>query len=495
LIDNGSIVHHLGSTLYIPDTKVVNGSGTIVDYVEVRGSLHATGGQAIDLKNGVKVLGNGSVRLGAMTLYVDNEFSGISDSGELLADEEYIGCNGTGTFIQNGGNNTISGEFSVGRTFHSNGTYELHAGELSANCEYIGYGGTGTFIQNGGSNTISGEFSVGRRTYSHGTYELHAGELSADEEYIGYQGTGTFIQNGGNNTISGGLFVGIRSIYRGTYELHAGTLSAGVINIRRSGTLGIHNAQAEITVHAKLYFSTDSTFTAVPGSAIHMTGAAFENESTDADALAGLANLTLIFEGGLEDIDPFEVAGEDMGAVREGFDGNFVLDTLQLGGEAGVGQVQLIDLFDNQPEWEGSEALYVENLLLRDGSYLDLNGLNLYYRTFTNLGGTIELGGGGMFLVSIPGDANCNGVVDDADASILASHWQQTGMDWEDGDFNNDGIVNDRDASIMAAHWQQTWEDEGESAAAVPEPSAIILCIPLCLAGILLSRRRYRRPA
>jgi hypothetical protein len=259
-----------------------------------------------------------------------------------------------------------------------------------------------------------------------------------------------------------------------------------------NGTLNITDPAASITVSSLLYFGPDGTLAAVPGSTIHMTGSAFENESTDSSDLSGLANLTLIFEGGTEDVDPFEVAGEDLGAVREGFYGNFVLGTLQLGGEAGVGQVQLVDLFENQ-FWTGDEALYVENLLLGDGSLLDLNGLNLYYRTFTDLGGTIEMNGGGMFQVSIPGDANCDGVVDDQDASILASHWQQSGMYWKDGDFNNDGIVNDLDASILAAHWQQTWE--GEGAADVPEPSAILLCIPLCFAGLLLGRRRHRRPA
>jgi hypothetical protein len=152
----------------------------------------------------------------------------------------------------------------------------------------------------------------------------------------------------------------------------------------------------------------------------------------------------------------------------------------------------LVDLFDNQPEWVGSEALYVEHLQLEDGALLDLNGLNLYYRSFINMGGTIELGGGNLIQVSMPGDANRDDVVNDHDALILASHWQQTGMNWEDGDFNNDGIVNDRDASILAAHWQQTWEGEGEGAAAVPEPSVILLCIPLCLAGLLLGRWRHR---
>ena len=37
---------------------------------------------------------------------------------------------------------------------------------------------------------------------------------------------------------------------------------------------------------------------AAPGSAIHMTGSNFENTSTSAAAMAGLSNLTLVFEGG-----------------------------------------------------------------------------------------------------------------------------------------------------------------------------------------------------
>jgi hypothetical protein len=76
----------------------------------------------------------------------------------------------------------------------------------------------------------------------------------------------------------------------------------------------------------------------------------------------------------------------------------------------------------------------------------------------------------------IPGDANGDDVVNDADASILAAHWQQSGG-WGDGDFNNDGVVNDQDASILAAHWGET----REGATAVPEPSVLVL-----LAGGLL---------
>ena len=53
-----------------------------------------------------------------------------------------------------------------------------------------------------------------------------------------------------------------------------------------------------------------------------------------------------------------------------------------------------------------------------------------------------------------PGDANGDGVVDDADAIILAANWQSSGAAWEDGDFNGDGIVDDADATLLAANWQ-----------------------------------------
>jgi predicted GH43/DUF377 family glycosyl hydrolase len=83
-----------------------------------------------------------------------------------------------------------------------------------------------------------------------------------------------------------------------------------------------------------------------------------------------------------------------------------------------------------------------------------------------------------------PGDANGDGIVDDEDASILAAHWQQAGMSWEDGDFSGDGVVDDADASILAAHWQET----AEGSASVPEPASLAM-----LAGVLLSLLLWRR--
>jgi VCBS repeat-containing protein len=94
-----------------------------------------------------------------------------------------------------------------------------------------------------------------------------------------------------------------------------------------------------------------------------------------------------------------------------------------------------------------------------------------------------------IMVLVLPGDANGDGTVDDADASILAAHWQmQSGATWADGDFNGDGKVDDRDASILAAHWL---ESLGESSAPVPEPSILAGLLGIALAGgIWLTQRR-----
>jgi hypothetical protein len=90
----------------------------------------------------------------------------------------------------------------------------------------------------------------------------------------------------------------------------------------------------------------------------------------------------------------------------------------------------------------------------------------------------------------IPGDANGDDVVDDADASILAAHWQQSGEDigWEDGDFNGDGVVDGQDASILAAHWQ----NNGEGSAPVPEPatSTLLILAALTLLVVAMAKRQ-----
>ncbi|NQU23021.1 MAG: hypothetical protein HQ567_17220 [Candidatus Nealsonbacteria bacterium] len=334
----------------------------------------------------------------------------LSGNGQLSTDESIIGRGGKGTFIQTGGIHGFL--FSLG--LGSQGTYELSGtGQLSADMESIG----GKFIQTGGINSVGDYIFVDSQSGSQGTYELSGtGQLSSGaDEYIGGSGKGTFTQTGGTNTVGWNLFIGTWEGSEGTYTISAGQLSATWLAIGKDegsgGTLNITGAEADISVSWTLLFGPGSSLAAVRGSTIRMTrmtyaeGGGLENQSTDPEALAGLADLRLIFEGDEEDLDLFEVAGADFGVEMAGFDRNFTLGTLQLGSDAGVGQVQLVDLFDNQENGDGDEALYVNNLILGDGSLLDLNGRNLYYRHLTDLGGTVELNGGSLAQVPEPGSA------------------------------------------------------------------------------------------
>ena len=76
------------------------------------------------------------------------------------------------------------------------------------------------------------------------------------------------------------------------------------------------------------------------------------------------------------------------------------------------------------------------------------------------------------FPALIDGDANEDGVVDEADAAILAANWLSGNAAWFEGDFNDDGVVNDLDATLLAANWTGSVAN-----ASVPEPSMAVLLL------------------
>jgi len=403
-------------------------------------------------------------------------------NGQLLVNrDERIGYEGTGTFTQSGGTNTIDHDLYLGYQSGGTGEYNLSGtGQLSAGNEHVGYSGTGTtgtFTQSGGTNTVNRYLFVGSVHYSTGEYNLSNGQLWANGEYgyecIGRQGTGTFTQTGGINTVKL-CTVGQSSGSSGTYTMSGGTLDVRSLRISEEGegVLNLANSEANVTVREQLYFGEESMFTAVSGSTIHMTGAAFENENTAPAYLAGLGKLTLIFEGGVEDVDPVEVAGENMGAILAGLDNNFALGTLVLGGED-VARIMLVDLSDNQPGWDGSEALYVSNLVLNPGSTIDLNGLNLYYLN------------GGDPKAFFYGDANLDGKVTIADFLALQNNFGQVGA-WADGDFTGDEMVTIADFLILQNNWGFGTVGAA-SVPTIPEPASLLL---LSLGALALVRRR-----
>ncbi len=117
------------------------------------------------------------------------------------------------------------------------------------------------------------------------------------------------------------------------------------------------------------------------------------------------------------------------------------------------------------------------------------------------MGRALDYRGGGSYtghldnflmesIMPQPGDANLDGTVDEADATILAANWQRNDdVYWQEGDFNGDGTVDDADATVLAANWQGS----SSQSADVPEPALYVLLLSL-LTCIAVCKCRFRRP-
>ena len=157
-----------------------------------------------------------------------------------LADDLIVGDAGAGTFDNNGGSHTVTGNLILGNQVTGDGTYNLTSGgqltvsdDGSGNMSLIvGNEGTGTFNHTSGSAQVDGDVIVASQAGSTGTYTLNDGSLNVNGgTKIGLGGTGTFTQDGAGTTHTtsfldlGGGFSG--EMGTGTYNLVSGTLSAG----------------------------------------------------------------------------------------------------------------------------------------------------------------------------------------------------------------------------------------------------------------------------
>jgi len=347
-------------------------------------------------------------------------------------------------------------------------------------------GDWGTIAQHGGTTVTASGLGVGVE----GLYELQAsGSLEvAGEAYV----NGLLDQQGGTATIDtlrvDGGPMGYMALEPARYRIGGGTLAAGTVELGYdasalvppgglplpgpgldvpAGELDIADASAVVTISGALVLGQSARVSAVPGVQVHMTGAALENTCQDAAGLEDLANLEAIFEGGAAALDPVEVAGQDRAALPAGLRCNFALGGLTIGG-GDVGRVQLADLFDNQPDWDGAEALYVHQLSVGPGSELDLGGLPLYYMTAT-LDATATVVGTPVEIYVPTTTADVAGA---PPGSTITVTLDESGG----GAYGGAGMAGGGDARCLSATVSL---DDAEIAAALADPG--VDCVTLCI--------------
>jgi hypothetical protein len=133
----------------------------------------------------------------ADTVYIDNGCGGpLTTTGNAQAGILYLGFNTENNTAEQRGilpNTLTVSELRIGEGPGSTGRYILGGvGRLNANSEQIGLSGTGSFVQYGGTNQVTGTILLRK-----GTYELHAGTCTS--QTITLWGR-TFSQLGGTVT-------------------------------------------------------------------------------------------------------------------------------------------------------------------------------------------------------------------------------------------------------------------------------------------------------
>ena len=401
IIDGGVLNLTAGGTA--GNMNLANGAGSVGSLSIISGSLEVRANLRVGRVNGSTATvtqTGGSVNISVLEMGSRDGASiyTISD-GMLTFDraEFYNDNNSTSSFILSGGTVQVDNTFWETKLRSSGGgsTAFTQTGGVftSINDISVGNGGSGTAVwsQSGGTALVTERYGI--KIKSQGAFNLsETGELTTTTLLV--EG-GRFIQSGGTfeTTSADGVYIydGGRFEVGGSGQVTTSELTVGQRvpeNGKGSGFFTMSSAAADVSVSGRFSVGPEGSFTAVPGAAIHFTGSAFENLSTSESALSGLENTTFVFEGGTDHWSRLEVAGRDIGLQPSGFDSNFALGNLVIGG-ADEANLRLQDLVDNGNR-SSSEALYVHDVTLAAGSTLDMNNLNLYFNgMFTDHGGTI----------------------------------------------------------------------------------------------------------
>ncbi|MBW1799120.1 MAG: hypothetical protein JRJ85_00180 [Deltaproteobacteria bacterium] len=257
IIDGGSL--GVGGRIDVDYLKIGNGPGSIKTYMQEPGYDISAGEEFIGYEGTGIHVQNGGIHEVSADLHLGSQTGGRGTytlaGGTLDIGGDILNGSGTATLNVDGGMLYMSGSIDVdvlmiGSSAGASGSLiEEHHTDITAIEEYIGYAGTGTLTQRGGDvlfseHTVTTNLYLGYSSESSGTYTLSDGHLTVGHsEYVGYEGLADFSQTGGMHHVQTDLHLGSESGSIGTYTLSGGTLrvDGGIVNGGGTGILNLDN--------------------------------------------------------------------------------------------------------------------------------------------------------------------------------------------------------------------------------------------------------------
>ena len=350
-----SYTHGVGSSLSGSGTVTINGgthtfpagtftptgtvnfaSGTITVNNTFAPTSLGTIGATVTFNNAVNYTGAVNIATTA-SFAAAQSFSGLTLSGTLSGSGDVTV---TGTLNWTGG--TMSGS---GRTIIANtGTLSLNTSTHQLN----------RVLQNDGTATWTG-----------GPLQMNGGTFNNNGSFTANSaGTLDSSGSGGTNVFNNaGTFTKL-----GAGEARFRVNTTGVA-FNNSGNVSVTAGTVQLT-SGDISFPGGSVLHIAPGSTLRTSSSSITGTASDPAQWSPQGRL--LFHG--VGAGSLEVMGRDLGDVPAGYTNNFGFGTIELTNNVSV---VLTDTSDNGP---GAEALYVDNLIVRPGCTLYLNGLHVYAR-------------------------------------------------------------------------------------------------------------------